>query len=665
LGKMAAAAAPPSSELDVGRSTEAAEANAAAAKPEGEVAEVGKVGKEALDPLMPIVIPNQGEDSRPVPKQVQCLENGTDLFKMFEVDMNKFDSSQVRKSYHKMATFVHPDKLGREPTDADRARFTKLKQAYTVLMDEQLRAVYRQHCFGIAGSGGCAPQGHETALSKALEMARELRKMGEERALVLYKAAEVGWSEVQKDQDGRAMRGDGRKLAHKFNIFQEISSEDDDGELEKERRGLTVEQILERSPKYADKFLDKVKPLLVDPKVSKTAAGGAFTMLEEPHLMPLLNESSKSVQRHIRKCRTALKQMNWAMTSLLAHKDSPWRGLEVKGSLAEHGCVKLLELMKSGMAVGKFSEVHEEEFAKLMDNLHRLYMDIFERRGQELLKGAIQSELDVIYLLPESGGRFPDGSRVLLQDLSARADLNGKAGKIVAWDFALQRYTVEIEKEEKKKDVEAPANPDMFGLGDVEDEEEDDAEKNQIELAVPKKLMVLPKNVLVDLNPPKSQLERLVKDWNVWRKRPRSVSASQDAEAVAAALGPPLESMANFLQDATQAVGTGLATGRDGAELIADECRQALSNARNLAAKLLGEEPQEPPKPPPLNEPAPALVPFQGETVSQALKEAAEVAQASIELNKDKKEKKRSRSRKRRRKKSSSSSSSGKKKRKR
>ncbi|CAE7587075.1 ACLY, partial [Symbiodinium necroappetens] len=90
---------------------------------------------------MPIVIPNQGEDSRPVPKQVQCLENGTDLFKMFEVDMNKFDSSQVRKSYHKMATFVHPDKLGREPTDADRARFTKLKQAYTVLMDEQLRAV--------------------------------------------------------------------------------------------------------------------------------------------------------------------------------------------------------------------------------------------------------------------------------------------------------------------------------------------------------------------------------------------------------------------------------------------------------------------------------------------------------------------------------------------
>lgn len=46
----------------------------------------------------------------------------------------------------------------------------------------------------------------------------------------------------------------------------------------------------------------------------------------------------------------------------------------------------------------------------------------------------------------------------------ARADLNGKAGHIASWDFALQRYTVEIEKEEKKKESEAPANPDMFGL---------------------------------------------------------------------------------------------------------------------------------------------------------------------------------------------------------
>jgi len=633
--------------------------------PDDTLAEVGKSAKEILDPLMPIVIPNQGEDSRPVPKQVQCLENGTDLFKMFDVDMNaRFDASAVRKAYHKMATFVHPDKLGREPTEADRARFTKLKQAYTVVMDDQLRAQYRQSCFGIAGSGGCPPQGHEAGLAKALELARDLRKMGEERAIVLHKAAEVGWSEVQKDQDGRAMRGDGRKAAHKFNLFADISSEEDDGELEKERRGLTVEQILERSPKYADKFLEKVKPILTDPKISKSAAGGAFTMHEEPSLLPLLQESAKTLQRNLRKTRTAVKQMNWAMTSLLQHKDSPWRGLEVKGSLTEHGCVKMLELIKSGMAFGKFSEVHEEELAKLIDNIHRLYMDIFERRGQELLKAAIAVELSVIYLLPESGGRLPDGSRVLLQALQARADLNGKPGKISAWDYSLQRYTVELEKEDKKKETEAPANPDMFGLGDVEDEdEEDDGEKNQIELAIPKKLMVLPKNVLVDLVPPKTKLESLVRDWNAWRKRPRSVSASQDAEAVAAALGPPLESMAGFLSDAAQAVATGCATGRDGAELIADECRQALQGARNLAAKLLGEEPKEPEKPPPLNEPAPALVPFQGQGVSQALREAAEVAQASIELNKDKK-KKRSKSRKRKRKRSSSSSSSGKKKRK-
>merc|ERR1712187_233929 len=171
-----------------------------------------------------------------------------------------------------------------------------------------------------------------------------------------------------------------------------------------------------------------------------------------------------------------------------------------------------------------------------------------------------------------------------------------------------------------------PSNPDLLALVDMEDAEEED-EEDKADLTVPKKLMVMPKNALVDLEPARKLLESLVKDWNVWRKRPRSVSASPDAEAVAAALGPPLESMANFLQDATQAVGTGLATGRDGAELIADECRQALSNARNLAAKLLGEEPQEPPKPPPLNEPAPALVPFQGSQVSQALKEAAEIAQ--------------------------------------
>eukprot|EP00438_Fugacium_kawagutii_P021560 Skav234416 [mRNA] locus=scaffold4957:896:1951:+ [translate_table: standard] len=122
---------------------------------------------------------------------------------------------------------------------------------------------------------------------------------------------------VRQDQDGRAMRGDGRKLAHKprprmqlsFNIFQDISSEDDDGELDKER-GLTVEQILERSPKYADKFLDKVKPLLVEPKVSKSAAGGAFTMLEAPNDRTgctACHDCAKTVQRHVRKCRTALK----------------------------------------------------------------------------------------------------------------------------------------------------------------------------------------------------------------------------------------------------------------------------------------------------------------------------------------------------------------------
>lgn len=43
-----------------------------------------KVIVSRLSSLEHEVIPNQGEDSRPVPKQVQCLENNTDLFKMFE-----------------------------------------------------------------------------------------------------------------------------------------------------------------------------------------------------------------------------------------------------------------------------------------------------------------------------------------------------------------------------------------------------------------------------------------------------------------------------------------------------------------------------------------------------------------------------------------------------
>ena len=39
-----------------------------------------------------------------------------------------------------------------------------------------------------AGSGGTVAQGHEAALCHALEMGRDLRKMGEDRAIVLHKA---------------------------------------------------------------------------------------------------------------------------------------------------------------------------------------------------------------------------------------------------------------------------------------------------------------------------------------------------------------------------------------------------------------------------------------------------------------------------------------------
>jgi len=606
---------------------------------------------------MPISIPSAGEDSRPVPKQVQCLEDGTDLFKMFDVDMNRFDAKVVKKGYHRMAAYVHPDKLGREPTAADKARFTKLKQAYTVIMDDQLRAMYRQHCYGIAGSGGCPAQGHIVALTKALEMGRDLRKMGEDRAIVLHKASETGWQPTQKDLDGRTKGVDARKQAHQFNLFGEISSSEDDGELEKERRGLTQEQILQKSPKYADSFLEKVKPILLDPKVSVAAAGGAFTMRVEPMIMDYLNENPKTVQRHLRKTRTAVKQMNWAMTTLLQNKDSPWRGLEVRGSLVEHGSAKFLEIMKSGIAIGKFSQVHEEDFGKLLDNLHRLYMDIFERRGQELLRGAIGAERLVVHLLPDSGGRLPDGTRVQLQELKSRPDLNGKGGTINGWDFSLQRYTVEIDKEDSKNtDKLLPSNPDFMGLEDVEDADDDGGDDTTaLQLAVPKKLMALPKNVHVDLDPPKKRLEGLLKDWTSWMTRPHSVSASQDAEAVAAALEAPLKQMKDHLHDAASALSLGAA---GGADLIDFDCREALQNARNLAAKLLGEEPEEPPAPPPMNEPPPAIVPFKDDPMSRVLKEAAEVAAAGIEIKQRKSRsrgRRKSRSRRRRRRRSSSS----------
>merc|ERR1719382_1405361 len=382
-------------------------------------------------------------------------------------------------------------------------------------------------------------------------------------------------------------------------------------------------------------------------------------MLDEPRLLDYLNDAPKTLQRHLRKTRAAAKQMNWALTSLLQHKESPWRGLEVRASLVEHGAVRFLEIMKAGIAIGKFSQVHVDEFAKLLDNLHRLYMDIFERRGQELLRSAIGAELLVVHLLPDSGGRLPDGTRVQLQELKSRPDLNGKGGTINGWDFSLQRYTVEIDKEDSKNtDKLLPSNPDFMGLEDVEDAAADaDDDTTALQLAVPKKLMALPKNVHVDLDPPKKRLEGLLKDWTSWMTRPHSVSASQDAEAVAAALEAPLKQMKDHLHDAASALSLGAA---GGADLIDFDCREALQNARNLAAKLLGEEPEEPGAPPPMNEPAPTLA-VQGDAVSQALKEAAEVAAASLELKaalkdgkEEKRKKSRSRSRKRRRRRSSS-----------
>merc|ERR1712110_781210 len=231
--------------------------------------------------------------------------------------------------------------------------------------------------------------------------------------------------------------------------------------------------------------------------------------------------------------------------------------------------------------------------------------------------------MSVVYLLPESEGRLPEGSRVVLQGLQSRGDLNGKGGTVVGWDYALQRYSVEVDqKKEEKEGSNVVANPDLLNADDLDADADEDEDQQKVELAIPKKLMLLPKNALADLKPAKAKLEGLVKDWNNWRSRPRSVSATQDAEAVAAALGPPLESMAGYLRDAMSGVATAAAC-PDGLDLVADECRESLAGARNLAAKLLGEEPKEPP---------PTVVPLAPlDPAAQALKEAAEVAAMGIQ----------------------------------
>jgi len=634
------------------------ESSAPDASDETALAEVGKSARDYLDVLQPVAVPKDTEDAKPVPKQITCLENNTDLFKMFDVDMHRFDDKAVKKQYHKMLSYVNPDKLGREPSTVDKARHTRLKQAYTVVMDDQLRGVYRQHCFGISGSGGTKAVGHENALAKALELGRDLRKMGEDRAIVLHKASETGWNVQQKDQDGRVSNQATKQGAAKFNLFGDISSEEEDhgdAMLAKERRNMTVPEILGKSPRYADIFLEKAKALLLDEKISLPAAGGAFTILEEPKAQEFLDEAPKTVQRHLRRLRSSVKQMNWAMTSLLQTKESPWRGLEAKSSLAEQGLVNLLKLIKSGIAFGKFSEVHVNDFSKIIDMVHRLYMDLFERRGQELLRAAIAAELTVVYLLPEGPSRLPDGTKVKIQDLKSRADLNGKGGTITGFDYSLQRYSVEVDKQEAKKES-TPVNPDLLQMDDMDDADAEEEEDKKAELDIPKKLMLIPKNCQVNLDPAKKMIESLVKDWNAWRGRPRSVSATQDAEAVAAALGPPLESMAGYLRDAASGVATAAAC-PDGFDLVADECREALSQARNLASKLLGEEPKDPLPPMSLTEPPKPIVAVSVlDKEAQALREAAEMATFALKL-KPQGEKKSKKDKKKKRDRSSSSSS--------
>merc|ERR1719482_588805 len=80
------------------------------------------------------------------------------------------------------------------------------------------------------------------------------------------------------------MRGNERKHAHQFNLFAEISSsEDDEAELEREQRGMNPQQILDKSPRYADSFLDKCKALLQDTNESVIALQKDIATKTEQH----------------------------------------------------------------------------------------------------------------------------------------------------------------------------------------------------------------------------------------------------------------------------------------------------------------------------------------------------------------------------------------------
>merc|ERR1712224_927954 len=90
---------------------------------------------------------------------------------------------------------------------------------------------------------------------------------------------------------------------------------------------------------------------------------------------------------------------------------------------------------------------------------------------------------------------------------------NGKGGTVTGWDYALQRYSVEVDQKEKaEKDSAMVSNPDLLNADDIDADE--DEEQQQVELAIPKKLMLLPKNAQADLAPAKTRLDNLVKEWN-------------------------------------------------------------------------------------------------------------------------------------------------------
>lgn len=81
----------------------------------------------------------------------------TDLYAELEVPRGA-DSSEIKKSYHRLSRIHHPDKVSTEQKEEATKKFQKITAAYEVLSDDEKRAFYDQ-TGQIQGEASSQPQG--------------------------------------------------------------------------------------------------------------------------------------------------------------------------------------------------------------------------------------------------------------------------------------------------------------------------------------------------------------------------------------------------------------------------------------------------------------------------------------------------------------------------